>query len=470
MSAAPARRAAYRILLKVDRATADLPGAIAAERPRVKDPRDQALAAAIAIGTERWRGALDFLIERFSRRRLDGIDPEVLTSLRLSAYQVLYLSRVPPSAAVADGVELVREARKTSAAGFANAVLRAIARERAAPPLPARPDPAPDVPGADGERRSASLLDYFSITLSHPRWLVARWLARHGESATESWLRFDNEEAPLTLRVNVLKISVEDLRARLHEHGVSTTRTRYAPHGLVVTSGNPITTPLHRDGLFVLQDEASQLVGLMMPVKPGDRVLDACASPGGKTTELAAEMEDRGLVVASDVRARRLALLRETLRRSGARCVRVTQADFTRPGPFGPVFDAVLLDAPCSGLGTLRRDPDIKWRRVEADLPVLAAAQLAMLQHAADTVHPGGWLVYATCSSEPEENEEVVQRFLEARPDYMAAPALPPVTMAPDGAPSPVDAAGRLRTYPHLHGLEAFFAALLRRRPVAPGP
>jgi 16S rRNA (cytosine967-C5)-methyltransferase len=466
MSAAPARRAAYRILLNIARAKGDLPGGIAAERARLPDPRDQALAAAIAIGTERWRGCLDFLIERFARRKIDALDVEVLTSLRLSACQILYLSRIPPSAAVTEGVELVREARKKSAAGFANAVLRAIARERGAPPLPARPDPAPGAAADDGAR-GTTLLDYFSVTLSHPRWLAARWLARYGEAATEAWLRFNNQEAPLTLRANVLKISVEDLAARLEEHGVATTRTRYAPHGLVVTSGNPLTAPLEREDLFVLQDEASQLVATMVPTRPGDRVLDACASPGGKTTAIAAGMDDRGLIVASDVRPRRIALLRETLRRSGARCVRVTQADFTRPAPFEPVFDAVLLDAPCSGLGTLRRDPDVKWRRVEADLAVLAAAELTMLRHAADTVRPGGWLVYATCSSEPEENEEVVRQFLAERPDYVPAPAPPGVTRTPGDAPSPVDAAGHLRTYPHIHGLEAFFAALLQRRPAA---
>ncbi len=465
MSAAPARRAAYRILLDVETGRADLPQAIAAARGHLDDPRDQALAAAIAIGTQRWRGALDYLIERFARRHIGAIDTEVLTSLRLSAYQIIYLTRIPPSAAVGEGVDLVREARKKSAAGFVNAVLRAIARERDAPPLPRRPD------GSIGEdeRRTAALLDYLSVTLSHPRWLVARWLTRYGEEATEAWLRFNNEEAPLTVRANLLKISVEDLAARLQEHGVSTARTRFAPHGLVATSGNPIRTPLEREGLFVVQDEASQLAGLMLPVKPGDRVLDACASPGGKTTEFAAEMEDRGLIVASDVRARRVALLRETVRRSGTTCVRMTQADFTRPAPFGAIFDAVLLDAPCSGLGTLRRDPDIKWRRAESDLAELAAAELLMLQHAADAVRPGGWLAYATCSSEPEENEDVVSRFLEARPDYMAVPA-PARMTAPDDASSPIDAAGHLRTYPHLHRLEAFFAALLQRRPVAAQP
>jgi len=463
MNAAPARRAAYRILLDVERGNADLPHALAKARARLEDPRDQSLAAEIAIGTLRWRAALDYLIECFARRSIDDIDAEVLTVLRLSAYQLVHLNRIPPSAAVDEGVNLVREARKKSATGFANAVLRTFARQRDALPLPGRPD----VAAGEGERRALALLDYYSITLSHPRWLVARWLLRYGEAATEMWLRFNNREAPLTLRANLLKISVEDLAARLDEHGVTTVRTRYAPYGLTVTCGNPIMTPLETEGLFVLQDEASQMVGLMLPVKEGNRVLDACASPGGKTTEMASEMGDHGLIVASDARARRVALLEQTVRRSGARCIRLTQADFTRPAPFGPVFDAVLLDAPCSGLGTLRRDPDIKWRRREEDLPALATAELQMLQHAADAVRPGGFLLYATCSSEPEENEEVAARFLEARPDFEPADPERVRATTPAGprhaSPLPLDSAGHLRTYPHAHDLEAFFAALFVR-------
>ncbi len=458
MSAVPARRAAYRILLDVERGRIDLAQALAVSRAHLDDPRDQALAAEIAIGTLRWRGALDYLIERCARRRLGAMDPEVLAILRLSAYQLTRLDRVPAAAAVDDAVELAREARKKSAAGFVNAVLRALARERRPLPLPTRPRST----GNNAERREA-LLDYLSITLSHPRWLVERWLQRYGEAAAETWLRFNNAEAPLTLRANAIKIAVDELASRLGESGVATIRTRYAPHGLTVTSGNPLRTPLEREGLFLVQDEASQLVGSMLPARPGDRVLDACASPGGKTTEIAARMNNRGLIAASDVRDRRIRLLADAVRQAGVSCARMVQADFMQPAPFGPVFDAVLLDAPCSGLGTLRRDPDIKWRRAESDLPALADAELQMLHQAADAVRPGGALVYATCSSEPEENEEVVRRFLDARRDFAPASTPPPGPIAPPGLPSPIDPAGHLRTYPHVHGLEAFFAALLVR-------
>ncbi len=455
----PARRAAYRALLDVELGRGDLPQALARSREHTPDDRDQALAAHIVLGTLRWRGSLDYLIERLAHRRLAALDREVLTALRLGTYQLLHLTRVPASAAVHESVELAKEARKKSAAGLVNAVLRAIISQRDHLPFPAAP-----TAGEPPESREA-MADRLGVTLSHPRWLVARWLTRYGEVATEEWLRFDNEEAPLTLRANLLKISAADLAALLAEHGVVTRPARWSPHGLVVVSGNPLRTTLEGEGSFVVQDEASQLVGLMLPVRPGAKVLDACASPGGKTTEIAARMEDRGVLVASDMRARRIALLRETVARCGARSVRIARADFTAAPPFGSVFDAVLLDAPCSGLGTLRRDPDIKWRRSEEDIQVLATAELRMLAQAALAVAPGGYLLYATCSSEPEENQDVVRRFLDSNPDFTSVPR--EIVAASSGLPDALlDEAGHLRTLPHVHGLEAFFAALMVRRPL----
>jgi 16S rRNA (cytosine967-C5)-methyltransferase len=456
----PARRAAYRVLLAVERGRGDLPQALARARAQTPDHRDQALAAQIAIGTLRWRGALDYLIEHFARRRLVAFDPEVLTVLRLGAYQLVHLTRVPASAAVHDSVELAREARKTSATGLVNAVLRAVAAARERLPFPAAPGR-----GAPAETHEATV-DRLSITQSHPRWLVARWLARYGQAATEDWLRINNQEAPLTLRANLSRISAVELASRLSRHGVATRPARWAPHGLIVTSGNPLRTPLEAEGLFVVQDEASQLVGLVLPLRTGARVLDACASPGGKTTAIAARMDDGGLLVASDVRAKRVDLLRETVERCGARGVRIVQADLAVGPPFSPVFDAVLLDAPCSGLGTLRRDPDIKWRRREEDVHALATGERRMLEQASSIVAPGGCLVYATCSSEPEENERVVEQFLASHQDFAAARADGPGSGP--GLPAAVlDKAGHLRTLPHVHGLEAFFAALLVRRPPA---
>jgi 16S rRNA (cytosine967-C5)-methyltransferase len=444
---APARVAAYEALRAVNDGRADLPAALARVRTDLPDERDRALAGEIATGAIRWQAAFDHVIEAFTGRPAERLDAEVLDVLRITIFQLLYLDRVPASAAVNDAVNLVGRARKRSASTFVNAVLRRVSRERFKLPLPPRP--------SSTDREAA--LDYLSITLSHPRWLASRWLDRYGLEAAESWCRFDNAPAALTLRANRLRTTRDALAAALRDAGVQTRPAAFAPDGLIVEQGNPLLTPLAAGGLFVVQDEASQLVSVVTGAKPGERVLDVCASPGGKTTAMAADMEDAGLVVAADVRARRVQLLEQTVRASGARTIRVVRANAAGGLPFGAEFDRVLVDAPCSGLGTLRRDPDIKWRRREDEFPTLVRLQLQILDAAAGAVRPGGRLIYSTCSSEPEENDQVVAAFLEMHADFRASPlpALPPPAQAL------VDGAGRLRTLPFRDGLEAFFAAAL---------
>jgi len=449
---APARVAAYEVLLAVSSGKADLPTAIAIARGGLHDDRDRALAAEIATGVQRWRAALDHLIEAFSKRGISRLDPEVVEVLRLSAYQLLHLTRVPASAVVDDAVNLARRAGKASATGFVNAVLREISRKRAALPLPARP--------ADPSHRGAAL-DYLSITLSHPRWLAARWYDRLGFDATEAWMQFNNAPGSMSLRANRLRNTREALAERLAAHDVRAHPSAYAPDGLVVDEGHPLSSSIADEGWFVVQDEASQLVPLLIGDQPPRRVLDTCASPGGKTTAIAAAMRGLGLLVACDLRDRRVELLRKTVAVSGAANVRIVQADLLQPLPFGSPFDCVLVDAPCSGLGTLRRDPDIRWRRRESDLPVLAATEATMLRHAADMVGPGGRLIYATCSSEPEENEAIADAFLATTRGFTALHASQATTRIADAL---VDARGHLRTQPDRHGLDAFFGAVFERR------
>jgi 16S rRNA (cytosine967-C5)-methyltransferase len=449
---APARIAAYDILTAVSSGRADLPTAIAFARVSLQDERDRALAADIAAGVQRWRAALDHLIVAFSKRAIDRLDPEVVEILRLSAYQLLHHTRVPASAVVDDAVNLARRAGKKSAAGFVNAVLRTLSRRRKDLPLPARP--------SEGGERAAALA-YLSITLSHPEWLAARWLDRLGFDATEAWMQFNNAPAPLTLRANRLRATPEEVIERLAADEVRLRPGRFAPDALIVEEGYPLRG--RQEGLFVVQDEASQLVALLAEPHLGWRVLDTCASPGGKTTALAAALNGTGAIVACDVRDRRMALLRKTVSAAGAAEVRLVQADLLRPLPFSRPFDLVLVDAPCSGLGTLRRDPDIRWRRGESDLPTLAAAELVMLQHAADAVAPSGRLVYATCSSEPEENEGIVDAFLATTSDFAPVDAREAAPRLPRDV---IDARGHFRTEPHVHGLEAFFGAVLERRKV----
>lgn len=480
--AAPARIAALRVYEAVELGSATLPDALAAVQATLEDARDRALAAEIVSGTFRWRAALDHAIAAHASRGIDTIDAVILGILRLSAYQLLFLDRVPARAVVFDAVALARVAKKQSATGFVNAVLRKIAavpdRDSLWPPRPR----LEHISSAAQRQRViepspvAGTSDYLTITLSHPLWLVERWVERYGFDDAETWARFNNAAAPLTLRANLPRVTRDELQEQLAAHGVVTERTRFALDGLIVREGNPFQTPLAGQGLFITQDEASQLVASVAqaalpavaasssPRSP--RVLDACASPGGKTVALAAAVAAHGadgFVVATDRRRRRIRLLHDTIAAAGlSPRVRIAQLDLTAPLPFPAVFDLVLVDAPCSGLGTIRREPEIRWRRTPADLGRFADQQRRMLVHAAAGVRPGGRLVYATCSSEPEENEAVAAAFLADHPGFGAISArdcpLPP-------AITPViDDRGHLRTYPFAHGLEAFFAAVFERR------
>ena len=439
---APARLAAYGVLRTVNTGRADLASALAKARRDMADERDRALAGEIATGTLRWQAAFDHLIAAFARRPLTRLDPEIVDILRLTIFQLLHLDRVPASAAVNDAVDLARKSGKASAAPLVNAVLRKTSRERGRLPWPA----------AERGNRSSEIA-FLATTLSHPAWLAARWRDRYGFDAAEAWCRFNNEAAALTLRANRLRLTRDELADVLLRAGVQTSPTRFAPDGLVVQSGNPLLTNVAREGLFVVQDEASQLVAATVAVAPGERVLDACAAPGGKTLALAAGLGNRGLIVAADVRPKRVRLLAETVKTAGASIVRIVQADATRALPFGEAFDCVLVDAPCSGLGTVRRDPDIKWRRHENEFETLARLQLGILEAAAAVLRPAGRLIYATCSSEAEENEDVVSAFLERAPSFRSQPLTLPT------APHLINSAGHLRTYPFRDGLEAFFAA-----------
>jgi 16S rRNA (cytosine967-C5)-methyltransferase len=443
---APARLAAYDVLRAVNGGRADLPVALARSRAVLQDERDRALAAEIATGTLRWQGTFDRIASSFARRPVERFDFEVLQILRMTMFQLLHLDRVPASAAVNDAVNLARKAGKSSAASLVNAVLRRTSRERERLPLPPRT-----------ERDRDAAVDYLSIALAHPRWLAARWYDRYGFDAAEAWCRFNNAPAPLTLKTNRLRDSREDVAEALLELGVRTSPARFARDGLIVDHGNPLLTPLANSGRFLVQDEASQIVAAATGVSPGERVLDACAAPGGKTLGMAVEMGDRGLIVAADVRARRVRLLADTIRTAGVSAVRIVQASAAQPLPFGEVFDCVLIDAPCSGLGTLRRDPDIKWRRTEEELEAMADLQVRMVRSAAAVLKPGGRLIYSTCSSEPEENEDVIARFLETA----SGRAFSRKRLDLPFAPELINEDGNLRTLPFRDGLEAFFAGQL---------
>lgn len=450
---ARARRAAYQTLRGVSSGASDLAHALAVHREALEDERDRALMMTVVTGALRWQNQLDWLIARAARRDLGRLDPEVLDILRLGLFQLLYLTRVPAAAVVDDSVKLARVAGKSSAAGLVNGVLRNLSRSRSALNLPA-------VPGADDDASRDQWLDALSITGSHPRWLVARWVDRLGPAVAASWVDFNNREPALTIRANTLRVTRAALAEALDRDGVATTPLRFAPDGLAVESGNPLRTPLADGGVFVVQDESSQLVPLMAGRPARARTLDACASPGGKTLILAAGPAS-GLLVAGDRRWRRVALLRDRLAHCGLDRARIVALDLERGAPFGDVFDLVLVDAPCTGLGTIRRDVDIRWRRTEGDLARAASLQRALVREAARLVAPRGRLVYATCSSEPEENEQIAAILAEPASGFARVPR---TSLVADGVPAPVlDDSGALVTRPDRHGLEPFFAVAFER-------
>jgi 16S rRNA (cytosine967-C5)-methyltransferase len=445
MPPAPAREAAFRVLRAIAGGRVDLGDALSRTRDPLPDARDRALATELATGTLRWRGAIDYQLQRLSAKPLRKLDPAVLDALRLAAYQILYLDRVPTSAIVNDSVDLVKGAGFRSAGGFANAVLRRLSRERGTLVWPDRD----------------AIVEHLSVVHSHPAWLVQRWLERYGERATEHWLQFNNDPPRMTLAANRLHGTRDALIERLRSEDIDGVPTPLAPHGVVVTKGRALTSAAFRDGYCVVQDEASQLVPELIRALPGQRALDVCAAPGGKTIAIAAQCAPHGVVIASDVRSKRVALLAATMARCRVPLVRVAHIASEGTLPFrDAAFDRVLIDAPCSGLGTVRRDPDIRWRREPTEFASFAATQLDLLHRVCPLVARGGLIIYSTCSSEPDENEDVVAAFLATSPDFTVSPLA--TAGLEDVIARMATPEGYLRTTPE-HGLEAFFAAILRR-------
>ena len=463
----PARSAAFYAFRSVTQKRASLPQALNKTRQDLSDKRDRSLAADIVTGTLRWQGMLDHVIQECAHRPNSKLDPRILDLLRISAYQIFRQDRVPIAAIVNDAVNLTREIGRAHAAGFVNAVLRSMTRVRHEPPLPAQPDPEElaahentsfeDWP----QPLQDATLDYLSTTESHPRWLVERWIIRYGYSSTLAWAHFNNTPAPLTLRTNRIKTDRDTLIKELEQHAVHVTQARHAPDGLIVLEGNPLHTTLAQSGKFFFQSEASQLISCLANVQSGQQVLDTCAAPGGKTTALAADMNNSGFLVATDVRKSRIALLAKTIRHSGATNIRIAQADFVAGSPFSHSFDCVVVDAPCTGLGTIRTDPDIRWRCQPNDFSKTAEIQLSILEQASQAVKSGGRLLYSTCSSEPEENEEVIVLFLKLHPNFSILNAKSLRDSLGVTLTSAINSSGHLRTYPFLHGLDAFFATVL---------
>jgi 16S rRNA (cytosine967-C5)-methyltransferase len=395
-------------------------------------------------GAIAWQGRLDHHLQALLRRPLAGLEPAVRAALRLGLYQLLFLDRVPAYAAVDASVELARSAGR-GAVGLVNAVLRrAVAIGRDAWPLPPESDP----------------LARASIAWSHPRWLVERWAAEFGAEDLPLLLAANNVRLRSAVRVNRLRATRAALLDELTTAGVTANASTGADDGLVIERGAARLRrlPAWREGRIAFQSEAAQLIAPLLAPSPGMRLLDACAAPGGKTAHLAALRGRGGLLVALDARAAGIRRVRAEAFRLGAD-VAALAADARRP-PLRATFDGVLVDAPCSGLGTLSRHPEVRWRRRAEDIPRLAELQRELLDGVAPLVRPGGLLVYAVCTLTHDENEAVVDWLLRAHPRFTIEHAA-----RDGGAPAAlVTPAGFLRTLPHRDRLDGFFAARLRAR------
>jgi len=438
-----ARYEALRILVRVeeDRAFADIVLEHALEHARL-EPRDAALCTELVYGTLRWRRHLDWRLGPYLNRPLDKLDPWVRSLLRLTAYQFFFLDRVPRWAAVDEAVSLAKiKSTRPGPPEFVNAVLRALTRATGLPPLPALP------------------IEAVAVRCSFPDWIAARWIARYGEAQAEALMLASNERPPTTIRVNTLRITRDALAARLRDEELAETRpTALAPEGLTVERGAVGRWSAFTEGWCTIQDEASMLVARLLDPQPGEVVADTCAAPGTKATHMAELMRNRGRIVAMDPQAARLRLVGRATSRLGINIIEPHVGGAAAlVGRWRGKCDRVLVDAPCSNLGVLRRNPDVKWRRTEEDLRRLQDKQKTILAAAATMVKPGGRLVYATCSLEPDENEAVVTSL----PGYSAHWQVDP----PEGFPVALDAAGYLRLFPHVHGTDGFTAIRLRRLP-----
>ena len=442
-----ARQTALRVLHAIDAEQAYTDVALRQTlEGSVLERRDRAFVTACVYGVVRWQGRIDWLLSKACSRPLESLTPWIRNILRLGAYQCLWMEQVPPRAAVHTSVGLARRFGHAGVAGLVNGVLRTLLRQHTAYVLP------------DANAQPAA---HLAVAHSHPQWLVERWLGRYGWVRTQALCAENNRPRDITLRVNTLRITSQALAQRLVQEGLRLVRpSRLLAEALIVQGTSRLDTlPSYRDGLFQVQDEGAMLVAPLCRAQPGQRVLDACAAPGGKTTHLAQIMGDTGEILACDGQPSRLRFLDANVRR--LRLTSITQAasDSTGPPPWPGVFDRILVDAPCSGLGVLSRHPDIKWRRGTDDLRGLQATQLALLEAQRRCLAADGLLVYSVCSNEPEETRDVVQMFLERHPDMRldaVASDLPKELHQPSSRVETLDLT------PDQHGTEGVFAARFR--------
>jgi 16S rRNA (cytosine967-C5)-methyltransferase len=460
MPISQARTIAFDVLLRVAKQGAYADDVLRAELDGTVKTEDAGLATELALGVLRWQRLLDFVIDRYLKNPANTADVEVRIALRLGVYQLLFLDRVPARAAVHESVELVKRARKRSAATLVNAVLRKIAKE----PFPGN-SPADAVAGL--LPTDIPLADRLGIQYSHPTWIVERWLRIYGEERTRDLLQANNR-VPVLSGYLLDPQRREDSNLSLQRAGCSIQPGLLLRDAWVMEGGNPAASEAVRCGWVAIQDEASQAVAGLVAADPGNTVLDLCAAPGGKTLLLARAAGPQGHVVAADLHEHRINAMKERLKLASVRNVETVILDGSQPLPFELPFDRILVDVPCSGTGTLARHPEIRWKLRAEDLKDLHDRQARLLRNALPHLALHGRLVYSTCSLEPEENEFVVREVLGGLGDTfrVADPrsAIGSILRESVRAESVVSADGFFRTFPPEHGTDGFFAAVIERQ------
>jgi len=447
------REVAWRVLVRVgeEGAFSGIELNHALEQARLSR-EDAALATELVYGTIQRLNTIDWVLAGRVKGWPDRVEPDVRALLRLSYYQLRWLTRVPPYAVVNEAVRLAKKHRHPGVAGLVNAVLRGLLRDGVAPPLPGH----------------LSAAERIALEHSHPLWLVERWIAEYGRETAEAVCRAGNEPPRQSARVNPLRTSRERLLEEMREAGLDARPSLLSEAGVTVArGGNLAATPWFAAGQLTIQDESSMLVAAVANPQPGSVAVDCCAAPGGKATHLAELMEGRGEVIANDLHPRKADLVRQHAERLGLSCIRVVAGDAADlPERLGAESaDVVLLDAPCTGLGVIRRKPEIKWNKTERDIADLAELQAKLLDRAQALVKPGGVLVYSTCTIARGENEDNVRRFLSRHPDFSLDPFWPEPVLAPlRKAGLPADPfPGMIQILPHHFGTDGFFIARFRR-------
>jgi len=421
------------------------------QRNRYLDNRDRAFISNLVQGVLRWRLRLDWVIGQFSDFPLKKIDSNVLNILRLAVFQILFLDRVPESAAVNEAVNQTKTDKRTRhVSPFVNGILRRICRQKDKVEFP------------DRDRDAAHRL---SVFYSYPGWIVDKWVRSLGTDFTEDLLSAQNRISPLNLRVNGLEVSREGLIERLSREGITGRPTPYSPVGIIVEDyrGRADELAGFKEGLFQVQDQAAQITSCLLAPEPGDLVLDICAGFGGKSTHLAELMTGKGRIFALDISCKRLTSLVRNSRRLGFSNIHPVLADALGDlsSLFNAAFDRIMVDAPCSGLGVLSRHPDGKWNREEKDVKRLARMQKRILSKAASILRKGGRMLYVTCSISGEENEGVVRDLLKTNEDISLVDLRDHV---PGWGLDLIDDQGFFKSFPNIHHMDGFFAALFTKK------